>query len=575
MQLDPSYILHLTFASVGAVYCLLGYWLAFGKEPWMWRAGAVCAALALLVPIRAYEPLVFFGLISLFFLVVAGGQRLFTWFRTRRIMVIAPDSNDPPVSQRFQFRLHDLLGLMAVFGAVAWMVRTLLREQVTMPWIGTFLSVAVAVAITLATIGLLRGPRRIVWGVILTLVVGVAVPYFDGLHRSGIFPTVQYIIGSDLGEQLFWSNLNPGVRLLVLILTFLVFLTIFYCAAAAIQPTEVRPVFRWKWRVLGVVPCLAWLLPATWLYLQLLSYPQPPAVDRDRPNVLPRLLERGHNLEFLAGLPQAQSVNAEVIRLSKEPGFVPVPWNADLRARRHYENYFTDELMAARSISRGLDAQATAVEKTEPDLAAEHVMAIFRLGDKLEHEGLLVHGLVGLAIDGVGQAHLTKLRQGVSPAMRHKIVLELQALEKSRDHDDVTRDQLWYSLNDRWAFRLDQVLNPGTAVSTNSNYFHYARSCNRSICVTRLLMIDLAVRNYHTDHGNHPPELASLVPQYLTEIPLDPFSQKPFIYYPTSPDFVLYSVGGDGVDNGGKFGPHQFIPAYWDGYDLNLDAPRE
>src|SRR6185295_9976163 len=129
----------------------------------------------------------------------------------------------------------------------------------------------------------------------------------------------------------------------------------------------------------------------SWLYLQLLSYPRPPAQIRDRPNVLPLLLERGQALESLSGT-QARTVSAEVIELSKQPGFIPVPWEADLRARRDYESNFMDSIMAARSISRGLDAQAIALETTDADLAAEHVMAIFRLGDKLEHEGLLVHG---------------------------------------------------------------------------------------------------------------------------------------------------------------------------------------
>jgi hypothetical protein len=581
MQLQSTYILHLTFASVAAVYCLLGYWLAFGRRSWMWRAGAVCTALALLVPIRAYEPFVFFALTSLLFVAVAGAWWLFGIWRKKRnkgsLESNATDAGSP--QPRFQFRLHDLLGLMAVFGAAAWMVRTLLREQVTMPWVGTFISVAVAVTITLALVGLLRGPRRIVSGVVLLVVVGISVGYFHWLHLGGLMgPPVQYIIGVDLGEQLFGpylvqTNDSAGFHLLVLLLIFVGFIILFFGATRAIQTKETKPLQRRVWQTLGTAPCLAWLLPISWLYLQLLSYPQPPSQIR-RPNVLPLLLERGQALESLSGA-QARTVSAEVIDLSKQPGFVPVPWEADLRARRNYENNFVDGIMAARSISRGLDAQATALETTDADLAAEHVMAIFRLGDKLEHEGLVVHGLVGMAIDGVGQAHLTKLRQRVSAEMCRKIISELQALEKSRDHDDVRREKVWYSLNDRWAFRLYQVLNSGSDGRANSPYFYYGEGWNRSSCVTRLLMIDLALRSYHADHGEYPPELASLAPRYLAGIPLDPFTEKPFIYRAASQGFVLYSVGGDGVDNGGKFGPDQYIPTHWDGYDLNLDTPRE
>ena len=187
----------------------------------------------------------------------------------------------------------------------------------------------------------------------------------------------------------------------------------------------------------------------------------------------------------------------------------------------------------------------------------------------------MVHGLVGMAIDGVGQFRLTTLRRHISVAMNRKIIAEFEALEKSRDHGDVTRDQLWYSLNDRWAFRLEQVLISGTDRSAIPNYFYYELGRNRGRCSTRLLMIDLALRAYQADHRDYPAKLESLTPQYLTEVPLDPFSGKSFVYRPSEKDFVLYSVGGDGVDNGGTFGPMQYVTSEWDGYDLNLDAPRE
>ena len=227
------------------------------------------------------------------------------------------------------------------------------------------------------------------------------------------------------------------------------------------------------------------------------------------------------------------------------------------------------------NISRGLDAQATAIETTDPDLAVEHLMATIRIGGMLEHEGLLIHGLVGIAIDAIGESHLIRIRHRISLPKVREIIAEFEAIEKSRDHNDVTRDQLWYSLNDRWAFRLDQVLISGTGRSAIPSYFHYGVAVNRSICMTRLLMIDLALRAYHADHGEYPPELGSLAPQYLAGIPLDPFCEKPFVYRPAAQTFVLYSVGGDGIDNGGTFGPQQYISNEWKGYDLNLDAPRE
>jgi hypothetical protein len=255
MELFSAYLLHLTLASVAAAYCLLGYWLSFGKQWWMLRAGTVCAALAMLVPIRAYEPLVFFALTSLGFVAVSGCQRLFLSWRQRRGQSPGEttSTNLPPARPHFQFRLHDLLGLMAVIGVAAWMARILLREQVLMPWVGTLISAAVAVAITMATIGLLRGPRRIVSGVALLVVLGVSVGYFHWLHRLGA-PAVQYFVGGDLGDQLFgpyllWINDSAGYHLLVLLLIFMAFLMVFFGAALAIKPKEAKPMRRIIWQV--------------------------------------------------------------------------------------------------------------------------------------------------------------------------------------------------------------------------------------------------------------------------------------------------------------------------------------
>jgi hypothetical protein len=43
-----------------------------------------------------------------------------------------------------------------------------------------------------------------------------------------------------------------------------------------------------------------------------------------------------------------------------------------------------------------------------------------------------------------------------------------------------------------------------------------------------------------------------LVPEHLERLPDDPFSGKPLVYRLTDEGFRLYSVGPNGVDDGGK-----------------------
>ena len=85
-----------------------------------------------------------------------------------------------------------------------------------------------------------------------------------------------------------------------------------------------------------------------------------------------------------------------------------------------------------------------------------------------------------------------------------------------------------------------------------------------------LVRTDLAIRRYQQRHGQWPESLAVLVPDELELVPLDPFSEKPLVYRVAGDGFVLYSVGLDGVDGGGKFG--NFPADRTPGYDLALET---
>jgi hypothetical protein len=67
----------------------------------------------------------------------------------------------------------------------------------------------------------------------------------------------------------------------------------------------------------------------------------------------------------------------------------------------------------------------------------------------------------------------------------------------------------------------------------------------------RLLRLELALQEYRQRHGRFPPTLAQLSPEVMEAMPLDPFTEKPLVYRPRGRGYVLYSVGPDGVDNGG------------------------
>ena len=68
----------------------------------------------------------------------------------------------------------------------------------------------------------------------------------------------------------------------------------------------------------------------------------------------------------------------------------------------------------------------------------------------------------------------------------------------------------------------------------------------------------VALLRYKADHDQFPETLDKLVPQYLKTVPLDPFGPGPLTYRPQDHDFILYSLGLNFEDHGGRHNPEVF-----------------
>jgi hypothetical protein len=69
----------------------------------------------------------------------------------------------------------------------------------------------------------------------------------------------------------------------------------------------------------------------------------------------------------------------------------------------------------------------------------------------------------------------------------------------------------------------------------------------------RCAVVMLAAERYRRVKGRWPNALTDLVPDFLATAPLDPFDGNPLRYRLTDQGVVIYSVGPDEKDNGGRF----------------------
>lgn len=128
--------------------------------------------------------------------------------------------------------------------------------------------------------------------------------------------------------------------------------------------------------------------------------------------------------------------------------------------------------------------------------------------------------------------------------------------------------------HNRYRFTILHILMPamGKAVQTTIQVESH-------IAGTRIL---IALARYRLAHGREVETLDALVPDFLPALPIDTISGEEWVYtrLPT-PDshgrtFLLYSAGGDGIDNGGV---HETVAGTAStrgkGFDYVINTPRE
>jgi hypothetical protein len=67
-----------------------------------------------------------------------------------------------------------------------------------------------------------------------------------------------------------------------------------------------------------------------------------------------------------------------------------------------------------------------------------------------------------------------------------------------------------------------------------------------------LMKLSFSLAAFRADHGSYPPQLGELAPKYAAEIPQDVFAGGEFHYKPDGDGYLLYSVGPNGADDGGR-----------------------
>lgn len=210
-------------------------------------------------------------------------------------------------------------------------------------------------------------------------------------------------------------------------------------------------------------------------------------------------------------------------------------------------------LMSVRTLAQLLAAQGRLkeIEDRTGEAAAKYTEVI-HFGQEASRGGVVITRLVGIACEAIGSFSLVRLAPKLACPQARPIISDLERID--------AHGVSWVEIRERerafvW-HELRTVRNPlewirqwwdARTVDAQAELTHRMASAR-----LRLLAVELALRCYQSEHGRAPAKLDELVPAYLKHVPLDPFNGQPVIYRPQGEDWLLYSVGPDGVDDGGK-----------------------
>ena len=134
----------------------------------------------------------------------------------------------------------------------------------------------------------------------------------------------------------------------------------------------------------------------------------------------------------------------------------------------------------------------------------------------------------------------------------------------------VARERLWSDLAIRWRYRLQTIIvEESWSDNAPPSDFDLKAYRDRNAAYSRLLRTEFTIRTFQQDERRLPTSLTELTPKYLSSPLPDPYSGEPLRYKPSGDNFLLYSVGPDHKDNGGR----TIKPGQKDdglGYDIEL-----
>lgn len=568
---------------------LLALWAATSPRHWLLRWMAVLAVLSPLLLVSAYEPWIVFAL-QICTVVVAVRSR--PWWAGWRDRKDTPCEDGVVSKHRFRFSLGTLL---AVTPLVAMLTAIVTRMAIDWPELNAEIWTTIVLngissggAVLLGAWMYASRLRRLAWPLSLVLCLGLAtvMAWYDWLYWSITvyedWPPVPQTFKQSAFQYEFewaWFVTLPAVMVGTWLLVCLWFAgTVRSTSSAHASGTASRnhKLRQTLGRCLFLVILLTAAIPPVHVIWQLL-HPKPvPSLPAPEPNGLDDILaaaasfEKSRILTTFDKLDSTEELAAEIATYGYAFDRLRLGLTRETQVREwppdDLLNLSTDSLQAARSAARSLSREAELAQKQERyGDAARIALDTIQLAHAMTRDGLLVDQLVGLMIEGFGHDSLCETLHQLDANECRNTITALVEIDRGREssNDVLRRERIWAENAYGWFGHFRRSLDD-IVLSEGSPWFAVLAR-KRVEAATQLLIAELALRAFQLQRGELPDRFAELTPEFVAELPFDPFDpeDQPLQYLRTDDGYVLYSIGADGDDDGGR-PPAKDESGWWD-----------
>jgi hypothetical protein len=193
-----------------------------------------------------------------------------------------------------------------------------------------------------------------------------------------------------------------------------------------------------------------------------------------------------------------------------------------------------NDLAGMKHLSEAFAAEAKLADmENRPQDAAKSCLDAIHLGAEAGRGGLLIHELVGLAMESIGTRQLQRLPGRLDAAACRETVKTLESIDTRREpwKDIWEREHEWsrraapdfrtriiYLLNYRFSMKA-------VAAKAETRY-------NERVAEVRRMMIQFAELAFEQEKHQKAKGFADLVPDYLKAVPLDPETHTNMVFPP-------------------------------------------